>query len=183
MSGFKVKMDIPEMHFKQKEFSAYFRSEMQIQMRQAARAFLRAVIKRVPVDTGEARGTLLPLGRFLNVAVPISPKRSENNKDAGTGEMNSPLIFDFESEDTGEYFTIEALQLFHYIWNEFYAHNYSNPQIEPPWHSIQDGVDAFMEYLKTYGIKRLPKMKDFIDVTRIVVNGNSKIRMPGRKIN
>ncbi len=49
---------------------------MNVQLRQAARAWLRAVILKVPVWTGMSRGSLRPLGAFLRVAVPISPVAS-----------------------------------------------------------------------------------------------------------
>lgn len=45
-------------------------------LRQAARAWLRAMVEAIPVWEGTARGTLKPLGRFLRVAVPISPVAS-----------------------------------------------------------------------------------------------------------
>lgn len=172
---------MPIIRFKRREYTTFMRAEVQTQLRQAAREFLRAVIKRVPVDTGEARGTLLPLGRFLNVKVPIDPKSSKPNKDAGTGEMNHPLIFDFETTATGEYFTAQ-IQLFHYWWNDFFTQTYSNPQVEPPWHSIDDGVDAFMNYIKTEGFKRLPALKQFTFVANVVVNGGNKFTTPERPI-
>ncbi len=181
MGGFKFNPTFKVIRFKRREYTDWLRSEVQQQIRVAARAFLRAVIKRVPVDTGEARGTLLPLGRFLNVHVPIDPKRQQNNKDAGTGEIEHPLIFDFESTDKGEYFTAQ-LQLFHYWWNDFFTQNYVNPQIDPPWHSIDDGVDAFMEYIKTEGIRKLPQLKDFLFVSEVKVNGGLKFWLPERAI-
>ncbi len=181
MGGFKIEISYPVVKFKRHEFTVALRAEMQTQLRQAARAFLRAVIKRVPVDTGEARGTLLPLGRFLNVHVPIDPKSFRQNKDAGTGEMDNPLIFDFESTEKGEYFTAQ-LQLFHYWWNDFFTQSYVNPQIDPPWHSIDDGVAAFMDYLKTFGLQRLPRLKDFTFVSEIKVNGGLKFWLPERLI-
>jgi hypothetical protein len=45
--------------------------------REAVREFYRAAFASVPVDTGMARGSLIPLGRVVrNVPTTISPKRS-----------------------------------------------------------------------------------------------------------
>jgi hypothetical protein len=181
MGGFQIKVDMPVIIFKQREFTRALREEVQTQMRQAAREFLRAVINRVPIDTGEARGTLLPLGRFLRVSVPIDVLNAKANKNPDTGEINAPLLFDFETTGKGEYFTVQ-MQLFHFWWNDFFTHNYENPQIDPPWHSIEDGVKAFMDYIKTDGYKRLPRLKEFLFVSRIKVDGGSVFTLPERPI-
>lgn len=181
MSSFGVKLELPVIRFDQKQFTIALRADLQTQLRQAARAFLRAVIKRVPVDTGEARGTLLPLGRFLNISVPIPNAKPIPNKDAGTGEMENPLIFEFESTEEGEFFKAQ-LQLFHYWWNDFFSQHYTNAQIDPPWHSIDDGVDAFMAYIKTEGVRKLPRIKNFCFRAYVKVDGGNIFRLPERPI-
>lgn len=44
---------------------------IEVQSRLAARAFIRASVPRVPIQSGMARGSFLNLGRALNVAIPI----------------------------------------------------------------------------------------------------------------
>lgn len=44
---------------------------IEVQSRIAARAFVRAAVPRVPIQSGMARGSFLNLGRALNVAIPM----------------------------------------------------------------------------------------------------------------
>lgn len=163
---FEIVILAPEFTFDEKRFLKTYREMAAIQTKQAARAFLRAVVQRVPVDTGQARGTLLPLGRFLRVAVPISSTNERENKNPETGAQgDKQLLFRFPSYSTGEFFEIEP-QLFYYWWNDFYSHNYPNSPNPTPWRSIEEGVEAFLLYMRTTAIERMKSqpMLDFFDV-------------------
>lgn len=159
---FKIQFKAPKLLFDQKRFSRTLRDTLQAQLRNAAREFVRAAIVRIPIDTGEARGTFLPIGRFLHISVPISGAEPTVKKSEFTGESpEKRLIFQFSSNQYGEYFEIDW-QLFHFWFNDFFQHSYINGQEPTPWGSIEAGKDAFLLYMKNEAPKRLPKIKDFI---------------------
>ena len=92
--------------------------------KQAAREWLRELIKGIPVETGMAKGSLTPLGRFLNVAVPISPTRAPYfNKlegvtatpDAGAAKTE----FELETKNFTYTFTWST-DVLHYWLAQFY---------------------------------------------------------------
>lgn len=156
-------------------FNAALRKAAEAQVRQAAREWLRAVIPRVPVFTGTARGTLIPLGRFLKVAVPISPVaiRSGQGPDVGAA-MTRPYYFHREGDR--HYFRFNT-DVAHFIQNEFY--HAPNPPFRlknpTPWNAIIEGNLAFESYMKTTLPQRIPKIKDYFKfkTVRVGPSGDS----------
>ena len=150
--------------FDAKKFTDALRDLAEAQVRQAAREWLRAVIPKVPVFTGTARGTLMPLGRLIRVAVPISPKAVRPNRGPGVGA----------SLTTGRYFYREGNR-FYFRFNTDVSHFiYNNLQPAPdppfrlinetPWYATQAGNEAFNRYLAEELPKRakLLRLRNFI---------------------
>lgn len=133
---------------------------LQTQLRQAARAWLRAVIPLVPVYTGMARGTLAPLGRFLKIAVPIDPVAIRQNKSPSLGAARS----DFEFAASGGVYDFQWIQdVLHYTINEYNDMSGILPLKNPtPWHSIAAGNNAFDRYVREVLPGKLPKLGHFI---------------------
>lgn len=142
-------------------FNAALRAAAETQVRQAAREWLRAVIPLVPVWTGTARGTLQPLGRFLRIAVPISPVavRKGMGPDVGAS-MTRPYYFNRVGDRF--YFRFNT-DVAHFIQNEFY--NAPNPPFRlrhpTPWNAVEAGNRAFEAYLRTTLPQRIPKLRDY----------------------
>jgi len=99
-------------------------------IREAARKWLRAwLAEGVPVETGMAKGTLRPLGRFLRVSVNIRPIRKpyyshleETIQDVGAGEAKSEFEIKDDKSDPGS-FIYEfqwSTTVLHYMEHEFY---------------------------------------------------------------
>ncbi len=161
----KLKIKAPRFMWDGRKFHQALRDKLNFEVKEAAREFVRAAVVNIPVDTGEARGTFLPIGRFLNVPIPIPNAHPLANKSATTGaEANKQLIFTFPSNQYGVYFQIDW-QLFHFWFNDFFAHSYPNGQMPTPWKSIEAGRDAFLKYMRTEAVLKLPKLKDFLFVT------------------
>jgi len=140
---------------------------MNVQLRQAARAWLRAVILKVPVWTGMSRGSLRPLGAFLRVAVPISPVASRKNYGIQAGANAS--AFKFSKEGTKYIFEFDEGVL-HYTINEFYNVKPPINLITPgPYGSFKAGELAFQTYVTDVLPGRLPRLEDIITTNRIVV--------------
>lgn len=147
--------------FNKEKFNKTLDEKLHIQLRNAARAWLRAVIPNVPVYTGMARGSLAPLGRFLHVAVPISPIASRPGKSPEAGEQHSEFKFYRRS---GQFVFSWNTTVLHYLINEFNDMSGILPLTHPtPWHSIAAGNAAFKLYVEQVIPKRLPNLGDFIE--------------------
>lgn len=141
---------------------------LEVQNRQAARAWLRTVITKVPVWTGEARGSLRPLGQFLRVAVPISPSSSKwaqkairegHTAEAGAAQGQ----FEFKVEAGRRLLFVFSSDVVHYLINEYYDVSDKIHLInEVPWYSIKAGNAAYKQYLATNLKDKIPKLKSYI---------------------
>lgn len=158
MMVFRGRFSFPKLDAK--KYTDALEQQCEIQIRQAAREWLRAVIPRVPVWTGTARGSLQPLGRFLRVAVPINP--TVTRKGMGPGVGASQGSFKFEKRQRRFLFKFNT-EVLHFQLNEFYK---APPEFhlihETPWHALVAGEEAFNKYVKEVLPKRIPKIKDFI---------------------
>jgi hypothetical protein len=168
------------MDYDPKTYKKSFDEAMQTQMRQAARAWLRAmlsaelpVVRRgtgsstgiPPVWTGTARGTLIPLGRFLKIAIPISPRVRRPGWGPSVGAAQGK--FQFGTLHDRHYFRFST-QLAYYTLNEF---NQSDLHLthKTPWNGFEIGQAAFQDYCNTEMVRKLPKIRDAIKFkTRII---------------
>lgn len=174
-------LDIQALTDKQKEVLDGF-------MRQAARAYVRAAISKIPIQTGMARGSYLNIGRFLKVAIPLTGasnyrirnRRGKSYKEKnfwyyppGTGRRLP------KTPETGAKLTAFKLGLVpkadgfahEFTINSKVFHLTLEDQIgvkspTAPWHSTQAGREAWLAYMR--GLKkRMPKITDFISMTTI----------------
>lgn len=166
---FRGRFSIPKLDGK--KFTEKLIDELQTQQRQAAREWLRAVIPKVPVWAGTARGSLQPLGRFLKVSVPINPVAKYADKiDNGIAYGASKSKFQFSRRGQRFVFTIDV-GVEHFILNNFYKR--PNPPFrlkEPtPWRAFEAGDDAYTAYIRDVLPKRVPRIKDYIKFTTKVI--------------
>lgn len=168
MAGFKVNLKLIYLKFDKERYIKDFKEVLETQNRQAARAWLREVILNVPVWTGEARGSLRPLGQFLKVAVPISPSSSKWARRAiaqgHTAEAGAQQgQFEFRVEPPLRIIFEYETQVIHYLINEFYNVNPPIHLIQPaPWLSHEKGRVAYQNYINTNLKNKLPNLKSYI---------------------
>lgn len=163
MLEFRGRLSYPK--FDASKYTQALQDACEVQLRQAAREWLRAVIPHVPVWTGTARGSLQPLGRFLNVAIPIvpsaPPKAMRFNRGASYGASQGH--FKFSRRDKRFIFHYSS-DVKHFLENEFY--HAPNPPYhlrnETPWNAFVYGKAAFDAYMKGTLPKRIPKIADYI---------------------
>ena len=151
--------------------SKTFKQALQVQVRQATREFVRAVIIEVPVYTGMARGSLKPIARIVNVAVPISPiAKGRNDKNIAKGESHGHVEFVDKGLEQG---VLISITLAHYLTNEFLTGQPDQKQlIHPtPWKSFEAGKRAYKRYLRENLVKRMPRIASFLTKTRITIGG------------
>lgn len=133
-------------------------------IREAAREWLRAILTSVngsfPVLTGAAKSTLKPLGRFLRVAVPVTPQPDKNGRWRGDRRSLGEASSSFEIIDRNfEYSFTWSTDLLHYYLNEFFD---IATVSSSPWHSLEAGERAFLDYVDKALATRVPDIE--IDV-------------------
>lgn len=135
-------------------------------IRNAAREWLRAVLKSVParggfpVLTGAAKSTLVPLGRFLRVAVPVNPVKGDRRR-LGESSQEFRIIDDKNNSGSFVYEFEWSTDLLHYYINEFFGYIPF-----APWNTVEAGEKAFLAYVEDALNNKLPNVADYISVRR-----------------
>lgn len=125
------------------------------EIKNTARAWLKAVILEIPTFTGTARGTFRPLGRFLKVAFPQGARKSKrkSKKIQGTTFQlgfgaGAQYGQDFEFHQNANRFEFNYVFNLPYIyWNSFGP---GLPTLikKTPWFAIQKGESAGFKHIR-----------------------------------
>jgi hypothetical protein len=137
---------------------------IQKEMHNAAREWLLTVYPLVPVWTGMARGSLISLGEFLHVPIPIVKAESAQKSFPYRGYWDGVPLGHFEFKFTATQFRFHySTDVEHFADNEQFTAPAFYHLIEPtPWHSFQAGHDAFVAYVTGTLLPNLPKITKYI---------------------
>lgn len=162
-----IRAELDHFTWKRGELSRTRQEVITKEIKTAAREWLEAVLTRVPVLTGEARGSLRPLGAFVDMRIPITPKVQRRDRGPAYGydkATDTGDIFEFD----GERFTFRfESRVWWYWYNEFHSVYYPKAQIDPPWLSFAQRPDLFRETLRQRLLKRLPSLLKFRSRVRV----------------
>lgn len=149
------------------------RKALEVQFRRAARAFVRAAIPKIPVQTGMAKGSFLNLGRYLRIAIPISPtKFNQKYYPPGKGR---PIP---KTPESGAALSTPAQQTIKWVGNRLlfeFQSSVFHLTLEDligvrsptsPWGSFAAGRTAFLQEMRNLK-DRLPSIKSYITKTTI----------------
>jgi hypothetical protein len=130
-----------------------------ILIRGAARAWLRAIITKIPIWTGFALGSVKFargkngfLAQYLNVAIPISTPQKYPKFYYHPSRVNRIRKIPENASKFGQYNFSAQRKIFqfffrsdvvHFIINDFYG-----SRVTGPWHSMEFAQLAFEEYIK-----------------------------------
>ena len=165
------------MNFDVTGYKKTYDEAMKVQIRQAARAWLRAVIPKVPVYTGMARGSLVPLGRFLRVAIPIrmNPNAVKRVRPGYSQQAGEALgAFTFGDNQNGVYTFSYNTQVLHFYLNDTFdtkGAGMVNLIHETPWNATAAGEQAFKDYINNILPDRLPRIIDFVISSAVTTRG------------
>lgn len=149
---------IPGLRFDWRRYMADLDAALRLQLVLAARAWLRAVILSVPSWTGQSRGSLQPIGRFIGIAVPSPVSPTAPGDRSGLGQ--SQQAFNFTAAG-GIYMMHWETHVPHYLINEYY--NVPLPLLNPtPWLSLESGERAWYAYLHANLLRNLPNPAAYI---------------------
>jgi len=142
----------PGLRFDWARYSADFDAALRLQLRLAARAWLRAVILSVPSWTGQSRGSLQPIGRFIGITVPAPVSPTAPGDRSGLGRRQQAFNF---TAAGGIYMMHWETHVPHYLINEYYQVDL--PLLHPtPWYSLEAGEQAWYAYLQGNLLRNIP---------------------------
>lgn len=161
ISMFKFKSSLKLINFQKNAYIRRLQERLEVIQREAARAWLRAVLEHVPTWTGTARGTYLSLGSVLRVAVPIKPIVTRPNRGPIFGTVKS--YFDFSAEGLVYRFSFTQ-NLEYYLMDELNI----VPNIpSTPWFSFSYGENAWMIEVKNRLHTDLPQIASFVSFRKV----------------
>lgn len=150
---FKFTGRLKSFYLKTNEFRKDLDASLKREVRNAGAEWVRAVYNKVPVYTGTARGTLVPVGRVVDVTIPISPVAFKRGRGPTFGESQSSFNFYHAGNVYGFRFD---QNLWYYILNDLNVTFIKSS----PWQSMKAGEEAFNHYMSTVASK-LPQLKDY----------------------
>jgi hypothetical protein len=163
------------LKFAKAPFSKKVDEAIKVLIRNAAREWLRAMIVRIPVWTGQARGAVKfargpngNLAKYLNVSIPIVPRETRKGKNAQTGGRQGQYTFRSGQHVYRFFFRSDVI---YYIHNDFFVRHDADrvrEQIRSPWRSLETGSKAFEEFLER-NKKNLPRIQDAITKVEITI--------------
>jgi len=165
-----LELDAPKL-------TATFRKIMERRNREAIRAYIRAVLTRVPVYTGMARASIKyadgpngPLASWLGVSITISPIREylkpqkyyPDGKNIQAGQARG--FYTVQMGPTTFSFSFNS-EVPHYYWNEYWK---TLPNVKGKWQSNKYGAKAYEKEFRKGVIKGFPGLKPFFRVTAVL---------------
>lgn len=119
-------------------------------------------------------GTLIPIGRFLHVAIDINPAESARRKSpwrtAQDGaDMSAFRFYDDNNGKVGAEFTTD---LPYFLANDYGRADTEQQAIQQrltnpvPWGAIEAGREAYREYLRANLMTAVPRIQHFISITQ-----------------
>lgn len=98
-----IKGVLRKLVFDRDAYEAAFNAGIQEALHESLRAFLQAAAIAIPVDTGQAKGSLLKLSRFLGEVIAIDNSTPQPGKDILTGEALGVLTVQLPTRDNPVY--------------------------------------------------------------------------------
>jgi hypothetical protein len=154
-------------------YTEAIREELKHKLRRAVADWLRAVIEYVPVSTGMARASLIPLGQVVGVNVFTATTIGNNairkespTRNKALGEATGMSGGFFGGNQYQLTFVYQIL-IDHYLENETSAHPGANEQVISPWESMEAGREAFAAFMEHRITTGLPRLKDYVHVEEV----------------
>lgn len=150
-----------------------------------ARAFVRAAVPLVPVQTGMARGSFLNIGRLINLIIPINPTKFNKkyyHRPGYSGEDKTPELGASYSTPERDIITVTKTRLefhfqtkvFHYLLHDEFDYQTS------AWHSFTTGQKAFLDVMSDL-INVLPQPKAYVTKTEVSFGRGSGLNIAAEK--
>lgn len=181
----RIRGQVPVVNFKQ--YLRKVQKAVQEEHTKATKAWLIAVLQKIPTYTGTARGTYAPLGRIVGHSVSVGLRRGKTDPNKKKyfiypkGGRRWPLGFAAGANYSEEKITFrqqgldvyrarfEFDQMLPYVlWNEVRSPpSFMKLPSNPPWRAHEAGEKAFIRYVNRTMAPRIAKI-DPITGTRTI---------------
>lgn len=102
-----------------------------------------------PIQTGAAKSTLVPIARYVNFALPVTPAQGRiDRRDEGERSATFDALEGGTDKNRGEYRIIWQTTLAHFLVNETTNVTDFPLRTSTPWGAISLGNKAFNKYVK-----------------------------------
>jgi hypothetical protein len=185
MSALGIKFKLKSFKFNNKKWSETRHQQTILAQKMAARAWVEAVVVRIPVWSGQALGSIkfaqgrsgessgMFLFQFLKMTIPITPGpvatflHRTPKKNAITGGAQGRFTFT-SNQNTHQYTFTFFTSIIYFIIQDFF-----NISISPsaPWGSMEAGKKAWHETIRSEIKKRLSGIAKFIDEDNEIRHG------------
>lgn len=135
--------------FDRTRFIADFDAAVKLAWREGLRAFLKAALERVPIESGMAASGFRSLADFLGEEIDLSGAKPTLRRNSSLGAAQS--ILDVSEFDFPTYKVTLDIEILHFrlmdhfgsLWNE----RARRVVLHEPWNSIEHGRRAFRDYV------------------------------------
>lgn len=171
-------LNVKRVDFSFIRFSKALDDFLQVQTRNAIRAWTRAMVKEIPTYTGMSRGALIAVANLGNLGLrgitnsinPVHPVPGAIDK--GTAESFALII-----TERNQYTFVFNTKVPQFVINEF-TRGLGNPPLlkQTPWGSLLIGAQAYHNSLQTAIKKYRPRINQYFTVQtqRVgVIGGNT----------
>lgn len=171
---------IKQIKFDAPKFGKTLEQKMERFHRNAAREWVRAVVKSIPVWSGFALGSVKfaegmggNLSRYLNIAIPITPVPKAprwyyhdwKDKRIQKIAINAGRFASFNFSSTNHVFRFRfRSDVIHLIIND----NYSSFSPTSPWFAMERANRAYKNFVNKHIQEVFPSLKQFVTVTETV---------------
>jgi hypothetical protein len=139
------------------------------ELKEAARAFAVAAFAEVPIWTGQAAGTFIPLFRFLRLPAPnITPKDKLGRNRIAEGRVKGGIPAEMFHSTPGGFksFTF-PITLDYYAWQDVESTPFMHPpgynlRKALPWGTLKVGEEAFHTDMSFRFGRNMPRLEDFL---------------------
>lgn len=161
----QFKRHLPKLVLDKNAFLDKVDNFMNDTLAEGVRVWLRRFLAEgIPVETGMAKANLIPIGRFLHIAIPINPtrrsyynKREQSDMTVEAGQQKSKFLFIADKKNLEYSFEWETETL-HYFLRRYY-----NGAATPGEFAIEIAGEAFDTYVLNQLAEKFPDMLLFME--------------------
>lgn len=164
----KLYMRAFQFEFDRGRYTRALREVVEREFRNALYAFLEAAERRIPVDTGQARGSLQPIAEYAGYVLELSMARPTSRKGPNTRPGTLRLNFDWPSMSVSFRVDIDYFEM--YERTGTFPHSRTGRPINvptAPWRTLYYGREAFKDHLRRHLKENIPRVTEFFTRTSI----------------
>jgi len=160
-----LKLNLKKKSFNKQLFLADVKTSAKQLSHKALENFLQTLVEEIPVWSGAAKATLIPLARLVKKTVSISPKvfppfadPNEHGISAGIKAGDS-----YHINRSWEFGFVFSHSLMHYFVNEHFLQNFGPTAKPTPWETLKRASESWTIFMRDNSPNFLRDVRDYIE--------------------